>query len=110
MSRDAAEKALRTIRDLESQYAAAMAPDKALSAAVAETARIMKEAAEREKARTARQILTVARVMDRPTRTALSPVPWPCWSVTCGERRPSATSRLGRRWCLARSCAGWRTG
>lgn len=64
LSRDAAEKALRTIRDLESQYAAEMAPDKALSAAVAETARIMKEAAEREKARTARQILTVARVMD----------------------------------------------
>lgn len=64
LSRDAAEKALRTIRDLESQYAAEMAPDKALSAAVAETARIMKEAAEREKVRTARQILTVARVMD----------------------------------------------
>lgn len=64
LSRDAAEKALRTIRDLEQRYAAEMAPDTALSAAVAETARIMKEAAEREKARTARQILTVARVMD----------------------------------------------
>ncbi|MBP2290713.1 hypothetical protein [Azospirillum rugosum] len=64
LSREAAEQALKHIRDLERQYADHMAPEAAQSAAIAETARIMKEAAEREKARTAKQILAVARVID----------------------------------------------
>lgn len=64
LSRGSAEQALKHIRNLERQYADHMAPEAAQSAAIAETARIMKEAAGREKARTARQILAVARVID----------------------------------------------
>ncbi len=64
LSREAAEQALRMITDLERQYAESMSRDAATSAAIAETARIMKEAAEREKARTAKQILAAARVLD----------------------------------------------
>ncbi|HEY0832851.1 MAG TPA: hypothetical protein VGE72_02980 [Azospirillum sp.] len=66
LSRELAEDALKLITKLERQYAAEMAPDQATAAAMAEASRIMKEAAERKKAQTARQILAV----DRATREA----------------------------------------
>lgn len=57
LSREMAEEALATITALQRRYAAEMAPDQALAAAQAEAARLMKEAAERRRFQTQRQIL-----------------------------------------------------
>lgn len=64
LSREAAESALKMIRDLERKYAADRSPEVALSSAISETARIMKEAAERKKVQTALQVLRSTAVLD----------------------------------------------
>ena len=65
LSREGAERALKTIRDLERKYAETRSLDEATAAAIKETARLMKEEAVRQKTITAKQILASARVMDQ---------------------------------------------
>lgn len=59
LSQKMADEAYKRIIALQREYARDMAPDQALSAAQAETARIMKEAAEFKKFQAQRQLLTL---------------------------------------------------